>query len=259
MTKDVVYIVGDKFQQFANKPNVMTITELERLASCAAIGKLSDCEFRIGQGVALSRLTRIREKMKRNFGSLQGDFLAQQQSLVKEELRWVHKHKVENNMLSQIVKLTDDRYVCQLLLDNDSVLLSDHITGEHLQGMVLQEAARQMMLATTERFCIAKEHQGKMYFVLNELSTCFHAFTFPLSVEMELRFVDKVAKPKGGLKANIVVSFSQNGALVTEVLIQYAVYQKAFLILKERNLSAEALVTARQQSIQNSVNQCVEL
>ena len=97
-----------------------------------------------------------------------------------------------------------------------------------------------------------------MYFVLNELSTRFHAFTFPLPVEIQLRFVNKVAKPNGGLKADIVVAFSQNGKLVTEVLIKYAAYQKAFLTLKERNLSAAVLATAQQQSIQDTVDECVE-
>lgn len=49
-----------------------------------------------------------------------------------------------------------------LMLNDRCAEMSDHVTGQHLQGMILIEAARQMTLAVTEMYFIDSNDREKI-------------------------------------------------------------------------------------------------
>ena len=69
--------------------------------------------------------------------------------------------------------------------------MSDHQTGEHVQGAVLIEAARQMFMACATTYELSPEASAKigdMQFALNEMRVVFHNFVFPIETRIELQF-----------------------------------------------------------------------
>jgi hypothetical protein len=90
-----------------------------------------------------------------------------------------HKHKSANNMISTPELLGHGLYHSYLMLDDQCDEMSDHVTGQHLQGMLLIEAARQMTLAVTEKFYINELDRKNVAFVTNNLTTNFIGYVFP--------------------------------------------------------------------------------
>ncbi|MNP31136.1 A-factor biosynthesis hotdog domain protein [compost metagenome] len=94
--------------------------------------------------------------------------------------RLSRKYRPENVLISIPERTDDGIYTASLLLHAQNELLLDHLTGQHVQGMVLLEACRQMLLAVTERFHLDEYEPPKRYFVLNEMNVRYTAFAFPL-------------------------------------------------------------------------------
>ncbi|MDP1217553.1 AfsA-related hotdog domain-containing protein, partial [Klebsiella pneumoniae] len=67
-----------------------------------------------------------------------------------------HKRKKANILITSPEKRDEDNYCARLILQDASELLCDHQTGQHIQGMVLIEAARQTIIATSEKFLLAE-------------------------------------------------------------------------------------------------------
>jgi hypothetical protein len=55
-------------------------------------------------------------------------------------------------MLSLPRRVSESCFEADVLVDDAGEHMSDHVSGQHLPGMVLIEAARQMILAVTEEF-----------------------------------------------------------------------------------------------------------
>ncbi|MBD2810814.1 hypothetical protein ID853_07945 [Xenorhabdus sp. Vera] len=83
--------------------------------------------------------------------------------------RITHKHKRKNVLISKTIKTGDTSYQCHLLIDDDCAEMADHVTGQHIQGMVLLEACRQMINSVSERFLI-KTGRNKS-FVLHTMNS----------------------------------------------------------------------------------------
>src|SRR5207248_782480 len=96
-----------------------------------------------------------------------------------------HKHFTRNIAISTPTRVTDDSFSAQLLLDEGNDILTDHLTGEHIQGVALVEAARQMWTAVTEMFLRQGDEQVRL--VLDQLSAKFTKYVFPLPTEMRMR------------------------------------------------------------------------
>lgn len=236
------YIVGEKFVEFTKHQNVMTVLGLEKfINNLYSASERTNSLFVIGQGVRRDMFDNlkitIKEKNLEQFIQFKNEKLLCQ----REDKRIVHKHKVENVMITKPVPCGDvnNDYKSSLILDDRCAELSDHVTGQHLQGMVLTEAARQMMTAVGERYLLEKDEKCNSYFSLNKLLPEFKSFAFPL--EMDIYYYEKQIDrvPKRCLKSTALISFVQGGKVVCEVEICFSIFNKDFMSHIEQKAASE--------------------
>jgi hypothetical protein len=143
------------------------------------------------------------------------------------------------------------------VLDDDCAEMSDHVTGMHIQGMVLTEAARQMMLAVGEKFLLPEALKGKAYFALRKVNSIYHQFGFPI----EMKIVHEIKKLKIRGTTCIIdtlTKFIQNGIVITEVEIDYVASEKSQLSGKEQSMANKAVVSGVERNlVETRVDMCV--
>jgi hypothetical protein len=118
-------VVGDKFISFIKETGNISYSELNN----------SPDQFRgssliIGLGLSRNELNSIQDIADRYEIKIINKY-------VPADCCITHKYKLENCLISKPVQLAENIYESQLILDDDSELLLDHITGLHLQGMIL--------------------------------------------------------------------------------------------------------------------------
>ncbi|GAB1262276.1 AfsA-related hotdog domain-containing protein [Aurantivibrio plasticivorans] len=102
----------------------------------------------------------------------------------------VHKRRSDNSLITPILKV-GDKYMCDLVVPKGNDMVADHVTGEHISGMVLIEAARQMSMAVIDsRF----DDGRKRYQIINELTADFTTFVHPFETRMVMHFDEFRAK-----------------------------------------------------------------
>lgn len=241
MKNDVIYIIGDKYKEFSLNQNVLTYSDAIAYTNVFQGKKNKKTYYRIGQGVSNKEFSYLCEHIKQN--RLEKYFDIQNKNIIKtkENKLNVHKKKEENIMITRPIKLSDTDYVSHLVIDDDCAESSDHLTGQHIQGMVLMEAARQMMLAVTEIYYYGENKEEALYFVLNKVNTSFMKFTFPVDVSLNYKIISLQKKSNNALKSTCLISILQFDDLVTEVEIEFSVYASEFISRLERNMAIETL------------------
>lgn len=238
-----VVVVGDKFREFANRQqNVMTLSELEKRV-WEHDGLPAD-QLIIGQGVCRHRLSTLHDVMRGKTGEqcpaiLNLELVIDQVNPYQQ--RAVHKAKPENVLITMPHQFDDERFVSKLSIHDATELLSDHMTGQHVQGIVLTEAARQMMLSVTELYMLKPEERNQRYFVLNEVTSKYYEFAFPIDTDVELTVLSQERKPNGTLNVEVKVRFKQLTVELAEVGIRYAAYDKHFISEREHSMAAGRL------------------
>ncbi|MDK2126680.1 AfsA-related hotdog domain-containing protein [Parachitinimonas caeni] len=238
-----VVVVGDKFEEFAaRQQNVITLRELEKKVwepDGPAYEKVI-----VGQGVCRHRLSTLKDVLSTSHADKAPALLNLDQindQVNPQQQRAVHKVKAENVLISMPRQRDELTYVSKLAIHDAAELLSDHMTGQHVQGMVLTEAARQMMLSVAELYLLLPEERNQRYFVLNEVSSRYHQFAFPIDTEVVLTVLSQERKASGALCVQISVRFMQQDVELAEVGIRYAAYDKHFIAEREHTMAASRL------------------
>lgn len=152
-----------------------------------------------------------------------------------------HKHRNENVLISEPRRIDDSHFEADLLIDARSELMLDHLTGLHVQGMVLTEACRQMFIATTEAHCMTADAPAKRYFVINEMNMRFLQFAFPLPATIHYQLQD-LQRPRAD-RMTVVADMEvwQNGRAVAGMAVKFGVFDDAYLGPREHQLAEQAL------------------
>ncbi|MFP2930811.1 AfsA-related hotdog domain-containing protein [Pyxidicoccus sp. 3LG] len=252
MTQNVLHVVGERFTGFASEnPEVITLPELERMLQ--GDGLPGELTLVIGQGIPDERLRQLQAHLERLPARMRVSLVTDPRDLTRAESRLVHKRFEHNILISTPEQVVEgERYVSRLVLDERCAEMSDHLTGQHIQGMVLMEAARQMVLAVTERYFLSGSGSRANYFVLNQLDATYHSFGFPLGMDVEYHGVSRKESKGGSLSCEAKICFLQGGELLTEVRIRSAVYDAAFLGSREAKKARQAL--ARATPLQRKAN-----
>lgn len=142
--KKIVFLIGKNFQEFTFNNEVLCVSEFLKKYETNKVP--FDIEYRLGQGISSKEIKIIREILNRsnvifNFND-------------REDKRFVHKTKSKNVMISKPLLIRSNFFSSFLMLDKDCAEMTDHVTGQHIQGMVVIEAARQMMLSVTENYLL---------------------------------------------------------------------------------------------------------
>ena len=228
------HIVGDKFNCFSKQKGVYTFSDFIKLLSG---NNVTFDKVIIGQGLrnqdrliinAIHKSERIRK--------VEGG------ETIVASLSDTHKHN-ENNILISLPEENEKEksYKSQLIVNDDCAEMSDHVTGQHIQGVVFIESARQMMLAVSEKYLLSEEQRQNSYCVLVSLDVKYFKFAFPLKIDIEY-IIEELAYKGDRHQAKSRVSFYQNNEIVSEVCIEYLFNNKSYLEKKEDFLAAEAIL-----------------
>ncbi|GAA3915874.1 AfsA-related hotdog domain-containing protein [Litoribacillus peritrichatus] len=240
------FVVGDKFQNFSQINNVITASELESMLDDQAVE--NNFRFYLGQGLSEETTRNLLHKAEQQAKQ----FLFEFNPLIKSGRELSHKHQERNSMLGFPKKLSESLFEVDMLLDENCDEMGDHVTGYHVQGMVLTEAARQTFLAVTEEYFLG-DMKGSSYFVINNLDTEYHRFLFPLPATILYQVKDSKEKKGGSLYFDIEMSVIQNGELCATVRTKFTTYDNKFLQKKEADLASAAVTEGLKRMEDNEV------
>jgi len=143
-TKHTVLVIGERFAAFANGQEVLTYLQLlEAIQQSSFLSRAN--HIVVGQGVTPRVLAEIRIALER--ANLTGDVTVEEYISARIAAEEVHKHRWQNVLITRPVPVVPDTFLAHLVLDDDSADIADHVTGIHIPGMVLVEAARQACIA----------------------------------------------------------------------------------------------------------------
>jgi hypothetical protein len=212
MNKRFVLVVGDKFVPFTTGKDAITLSHLSSLLNEPSnlLPAHSQIVLVPGQGLSDSDVENV---LKHSVSSLSHRFnfdlwynIPKRASSLQS-----HKHKPENTLISEPTQISEDVYELQLLIDDDCELMRDHQSGHHIQGMVLVEAARQSLLAVTEKFFI-KDAQQNYSFVFNSIDVEYSNFAFPIAAKLHYEILEKDVRSEKRLAFSSKIRIDQCGA-----------------------------------------------
>jgi len=241
-TNRVMCLVGDKLSQFReNNHDVLTVAEFEDFLKKVAMKELDEqLVVVVGQGVSESHLASFQEAISKK--GLRGMRIVVPAAEHKKKAgALTHKHKNENEMISLPQQISGNCYESYLILDDRCSEMSDHVTGKHLQGMIIIEAARQMTLAVTEKYFMDEKDRANFSFVTNSLHTYFHGYIFPCDVKLEYTITKHSGKIGSNSKFDVNIKFIQSDENKAEVNYQFSVLNKNFIKEKEDVLAKNSV------------------
>jgi len=238
----IIFVVGNKFHEFSKHESVKTIGELGKMVRTHSFDGLpSGSRLVAGQGAREAEIQALHDQGVWSLAAHGVDISPSLQRRPRASRLQTHKHHLRNAIISHPERLNDDHFQAELLLDERSELMNDHQTGQHIQGMILIEAARQMFLAVTEEYFIGTQESEPYYFVINQMSVSFTGFVFPVAAILDYRIKSKDISNPSKLRFDVTTSVVQGGASVTEVSFKFAAYYAANIKQKE-NQQAEKLL-----------------
>lgn len=230
------FLVGNRIKSQLPHPRLISITELEELIDALQAGATPKRVRRllIGQGASARRLTRLRRRIQT--GGLADWLQIVEDGPAMASADHTHKRHPQNIIISDPQHHSDRSYVALLRIDDRCAEMSDHLSGKHVQGMVLIEASRQMVLAVGEKFLISPAHRGQRAFVTHRIDTQFHDFVLPLEVQMRLQLDSLRRGGASNFKADATITFHQAGKLAASVQFTFSVLDEQFLKVRENAL-----------------------
>jgi hypothetical protein len=211
---ELCFIVSDYYAEFAkSNRGVYTYTQFVSLLERKS-PELNHKDFLIGQG--MSEQTRVRLAARVRAVAPELRLIDDFPPLVDKQL--VHKHKEENVIITRPVLVDHLKYSAQVVLNDQCAELRDHQTGQHIQGLVLMEAARQLVTASSDMILLKKGI--KPGGALRALQGEYHHYAFPLRIDMECTFNKEPAFATTGVTVEAIVNHYQLNKLLSSLCFQ---------------------------------------
>lgn len=250
MKKKCFFVVGDKFNAFAEGKDVITLNQLKSLTDLPGGLMSSDAVMILGQGVQEDEVRRILQKYDNHVEIVP--------FLDTSDLRRVldrapgdisHKKVAYNTLIGAPRRTADDVFELPLNIDERCELMGDHQSGQHVQGMILVEAFRQSFLAVTDAFFPFGDEAR--YFVINVMNTEFQSFLFPLPAHVEYRVLEADVNERRA-RYRVNMSALQNNAECASAEVTFSVYSASTISEKEAQLAhrvTSAMLASRQTAL----------
>jgi len=240
MKEHVLLVVGDKFAQFCANRDVMRLSQLRGLLTLPSVVPLEARRLVLlpGQGLGDADIAEVLRLAASSPHRALFDLGLWHQHPRRAPRSQSHKHKPENTLISEPRRIEEDVYELDLLIDENCELMADHQTGQHVQGMILMEAARQSFLAVTEAFFLPDG--AAFYFVINEMTARYARFAFPLDARIRYTIRSReLSARRRHFVADIAVE--QCGANTASFVTDFTVFEDARISSREAVLAAEAV------------------
>ena len=231
MSSNIYIVVGDDYNRFSsNTPNTILATDL--------ISKLSDdslyasnYQFIFGQGIDPQTHKTLLNILNEKNAS---DIVTAGEPA---PLKLTHKHFNEYVMVSKPDKIGDMEYSSTFSLSNHKDRLSDHVTGQHIGGMLLMEAARQAATVAAELEFVSEEKP--LGFMLERFETDFIDYAYPLPTNI----IVKMFRLDDGrvISLDVVVLFTQADVEVCRVRIKSKLIDASILNAIETKKAKKAV------------------
>ena len=246
MLKDkVIYIVGEKIKRLVPFSNVINYSEFMQQHMVLST---EGWTVILGQGLSaleISSVILVVSTFKSGNNKIGNSYAAA--PLLSPVL--VHKHELKNTLVSVPEKVAENLYMAYLCVDDSCAELSDHLTGSHIPGMLLIEAARQMVTAVTEKFL--KSESNNYAFILNQLGADFKHYVFYLEVQLFYKLLEIRHGLNGAFTARAQVNFVQNNISVTSIAIKHQLMDKIVMDNYELTGVTECLGTINYLDVEN--------
>ncbi|VFR19821.1 hypothetical protein AMB3_3636 [plant metagenome] len=232
------------FKQFSEHPNLLPYEELLSIllrSDDAPVPEIAGRKLIAGQGLDDMQVSHAW-------------YIGVSRGLIQEFSHWraarkvryadrslCHKQRPENILISAPEKNADDSYTSELLLHERNELMLDHLTGQHIQGMVLAEACRQMFLAVTEHYFLDDCPSSKRYFVINLMNVRYQSFAFPLPTQIHYRVIERKQPKPDRIFIHADMDVHQSGQPVAGMEVQFTVFDDGYLSKRESKLAAQAV------------------
>ena len=240
-----IFIVGDKFKNFLNNDHTISISEFENMVFRNNLPQENNCYY-LGQGASSERVNKIVNETAEHYHS---NIKMAFKEIRKSGRPLVHKHNIANSMISVPKKINGSRYQADVFIDDRCSDLEDHITGQHVPGMVIAEACRQMFLAVTEQYYL-KSYEKEFYFVIRSNSIEYRRFVFPIDIKIDYEVLKFESKKNGTHCFTVSMNVVQGDAICATVNYEFSTYDSEFIAAKEAAAAAELIQSACSRSLE---------
>ena len=244
MHRDTYIIVADKFADFTVNERAVTLSQFKALISLPRHLLPSRARLVLGQRISDDERAWIATMLEGSDDHRERwdiDALRSHRGRATADLS--HKKKACNTLIGRPEAVGEDVFRLDLYIDQNCELMEDHQTGQHVQGMILVEAARQAFLAVTQEFFL-KGTSGKTYFVINEMRSSFLGFVFPLPAHMDYRVTLKDVNDRRQ-RFNVEIDLIQVGEVRARSTFAFTAYPDEVISQKEAGLAMQAAAVVR--------------
>lgn len=225
-------VVGDRFADFADAVGADSFSAFVRALDAGDFDHVhGPVHVVTGQGVDDYEVDHLRDAVERR--GLADRVVLRHHAAEPARRQDVHKAREDNVLVAGLTRVDEENYEARLRIHDHNELLVDVQDRGHVQGMVVIEAARQMLLAVTERYFTSRWPQQRYYIVLNSLNTSFTNFLFPVDAELRLTVTDSDISEPGRLTFSVTVETAQAGRVAARVDADFAAFAPGLLEDKE--------------------------
>jgi len=232
MFNKIIGVVGDIFKNVSDGENIFTFSHIIKMIEN---GELMPSTLFIEQGVSEENVLDLKNRIRKFCLLNEVTMYSYFDSFQRCPNDLTHKEKAFNTLISEPIKQADSTYQSVLMIDERCAELSDHVTGQHIQGMLLMEAARQMTLATLEKYFV-HSHKNKMVsYVMNEFQSLFYNYALPVSTILRLKIINIKCKGSSNNRTfTLSISIDQNNKKITDVFRSVSTYDARFIKHQEK-------------------------
>lgn len=234
-------LIAERFAQFADGGQVLTVSDVVKLASSASTaGSTGTWEFHLGQGIEPSDLDALMAVGVTGDGPTMR--LADSEPPFQPPVSpiVVHKNRPENVLLAGL--RAESRFTCSadLRIHQDNELLADHPPGRHVPGMVIIEAMRQICTAHFETSYRPGLPQHDYLGIWQRLDLNFDGFLFPLRATVHFEITEADLSRPTRLQFRATTSIRQNGKVAASAVIDYSMVERERMEVQERRFAKRA-------------------
>jgi hypothetical protein len=231
------YIVGDSFVRFAQHDNVMTVDQLRQALATQRID-LAAIQLMPGLGLAAGDFDVLQHAL-RAAGATPETVARFERA--QPALALTHKRDEAHVMIGAIQPQGGAEYRAEMVVNGLEDRLADHVTGQHVGGMLLVEAARQLGIAVVE-LEYGEAGQKRWGLAWSSLRVRFAAFVFPLPAVLHARGSEDQNRVRPNQRAiTVTVTVEQAGQPVCEIELDVTLIDSALLATMEQKAAARAL------------------
>lgn len=239
-TRRNVVVVADRFASFARGDQVLTMTDMLALITSGG-PDVAGCHWvvHLGQGIDATDHDLLEAACDKSEAVVRlADPAASRQQA--ERPSTVHKDRPENVLLAGVHSPSATHCQAELRIHRDNELILDHHTGEHVQGIVIIEAMRQICIAQFETAVRPGLGPAAYAGVWKRIDLSFEDFLFPLPATVESLIEESDVSRDSHLKFRASTAVRQQGRGVATAVIEYSMIGQSRIDALERRKADQA-------------------